>query len=295
MVAQDTGVMAQAARDCLISIGQRHGYDVYNDARRCEALLRDGCGDNRREIGVLIGALKQGVIARLLDGSRSTAPLSVRRAQAVSHLQHELLLTEKAARWAVDCWAAAIGIDQFMGTPSAAGETGGTQAPFARHSPSPGPSASPRGHAGSAAPAAPPPPAAQAASPYHPVAPAPGSGWRWLLFSFHGRATRSDYWLRFFLPYFLLSIAVLFLDLAAGTFDPDSGTGIFSFLFSLVALWPSLAVAVKRFHDRNRSGWYLLVALLPIIGWIWMFIELCCLRGTPGDNRFGADPLAGKA
>jgi uncharacterized membrane protein YhaH (DUF805 family) len=67
--------------------------------------------------------------------------------------------------------------------------------------------------------------------------------------------------------------------------------GAISGLVSLVLLVPSLAGGVKRAHDRDRSGWFLLLWLLPIIGWIWLFVVLGFLRGTDGPNRFGRDPL----
>jgi len=63
-------------------------------------------------------------------------------------------------------------------------------------------------------------------------------------------------------------------------------------LWLLLSLWPSLALQVKRWHDRNRSGWMVLVNLIPIVGPIWAFIEIGCLPGTPGPNDYGDDPLA---
>nr|WP_237183157.1 DUF805 domain-containing protein [Roseomonas gilardii] len=47
----------------------------------------------------------------------------------------------------------------------------------------------------------------------------------------------------------------------------------------------------KRWHDRGRSGWWNLLLLLPFIGWLWLFISLCCRDGTRGPNRYGPDPL----
>jgi uncharacterized membrane protein YhaH (DUF805 family) len=62
-------------------------------------------------------------------------------------------------------------------------------------------------------------------------------------------------------------------------------------LSGLALLLPNLAVAVRRLHDTDRSGWWLLIALLPLIGLI-VLIVFFCIRGTPGPNRFGPDPLA---
>ncbi|MAD39833.1 MAG: hypothetical protein CMO30_03750 [Tistrella sp.] len=67
--------------------------------------------------------------------------------------------------------------------------------------------------------------------------------------------------------------------------------GLFSGLFSLAAIWPSLAIGARRCHDRGRSGWFQLIMLIPLIGWIWLLVEIGFLRGTEGPNRFGPDPL----
>ncbi len=60
----------------------------------------------------------------------------------------------------------------------------------------------------------------------------------------------------------------------------------------LLTLWPSLAIYAKRWHDRDKSGWWSLIMLVPLIGSIWMIVELGFLRGTEGANRFGPDPIA---
>jgi uncharacterized membrane protein YhaH (DUF805 family) len=60
----------------------------------------------------------------------------------------------------------------------------------------------------------------------------------------------------------------------------------------LIVLWPSLAIYAKRWHDRDKSGWWSLIMLVPIIGSIWLLVELGFLRGTEGPNRFGDDPIA---
>jgi uncharacterized membrane protein YhaH (DUF805 family) len=111
------------------------------------------------------------------------------------------------------------------------------------------------------------------------------------LFSFHGRISRYQYWVQYFLPYILLSVMLTVADMAAGSYDSQTGLGLLSSIFSLVALWSSLAIGVKRCHDRDRSGWFLLLYLIPIIGAIWLFVELGCLRGSIGGNRFGPDPV----
>lgn len=112
-----------------------------------------------------------------------------------------------------------------------------------------------------------------------------------LWFSFRGRATRSDYWLRLFLPIMLISIVLGIVDGVLGMMNPASGMGLLSSLFSLFTIWPWLAVSVKRLHDRDQSGWFLLLWFIPIIGWIYLFVVIGFLRGTVGENRFGPDPL----
>ncbi len=68
-----------------------------------------------------------------------------------------------------------------------------------------------------------------------------------------------------------------------------------SAVISLLLLWPWFAIAVKRFHDRDQSGWWSLIGLVPLIGQIWLLVVLGFLKGSSGDNRFGPDPLAASA
>jgi uncharacterized membrane protein YhaH (DUF805 family) len=68
-----------------------------------------------------------------------------------------------------------------------------------------------------------------------------------------------------------------------------NGIGLFTGIFALLTLIPTIIVYVKRFHDRDKSGWWVLIGLIPIIGVIWLLIELGFLKGTPGPNRFGTD------
>ena len=63
--------------------------------------------------------------------------------------------------------------------------------------------------------------------------------------------------------------------------------GIIAVLF----LYPTYAVTTKRWHDRDKSGWWSLIALIPIIGSIWLLVELGFLKGTPGPNAYGPDPV----
>lgn len=63
-------------------------------------------------------------------------------------------------------------------------------------------------------------------------------------------------------------------------------------ILMLLILWPSICLYAKRWHDRNKSGWWSLIMFVPIVGGIWMLVELGFLRGTEGANRFGPDPIA---
>jgi uncharacterized membrane protein YhaH (DUF805 family) len=62
-------------------------------------------------------------------------------------------------------------------------------------------------------------------------------------------------------------------------------------ILMLLILWPSICLYAKRWHDRNKSGWWSLIMFVPIIGGIWMLVELGFLRGTEGANKFGPDPI----
>lgn len=117
----------------------------------------------------------------------------------------------------------------------------------------------------------------------------------WL--SFEGRIGRSDYWLKVALPIFILSILLSFVDAMAGTVIvlgpwPGGVIGKTSLAFFVFSLWPSFATGAKRCHDRDRSGWFQLLLLFPVIGWIWLLVSIGFLKGTNGPNRFGPDPVA---
>lgn len=119
---------------------------------------------------------------------------------------------------------------------------------------------------------------------------------------FAGRAPRiMMWWILLFA--IILSIIAGVLDSVLGTTyafpgpggEPMAVGGTIGSLLSLALLLPNLALGFRRLHDRNKSAWWLLLILIPIIGWIILFVWLYCLRGTVGDNRFGPDPLGGKA
>jgi uncharacterized membrane protein YhaH (DUF805 family) len=110
---------------------------------------------------------------------------------------------------------------------------------------------------------------------------------------FSGRAQRAEYWY-FFLFYLLIHIALVVVDRVTGSFNSEAGMGLFGGVFALAMLLPSLAVSVRRLHDTDRSGWWLLIAFVPLIGGIVLLI-FAVQDGTPGDNRFGSNPKAAVA
>lgn len=114
----------------------------------------------------------------------------------------------------------------------------------------------------------------------------------WL--SFQGRATRSDYWLRVTIPLYVIMVVLAIGGAITAGEDGMSPLMIVYAVFAIFSIWPSLAISVKRLHDRDQSGWWVLVGLIPILGGLYLFVVIGCLRGTVGENRFGPDPLGGE-
>jgi len=111
---------------------------------------------------------------------------------------------------------------------------------------------------------------------------------------FSGRARRKELWM-FVLFNLIVSIVIGIIDGIAGTMTTvDAGgipvqVGIIGIVYSLAVLLPGIAVGVRRLHDTNRSGWWLLIWFIPVIGWLVLLV-FYILEGTRGSNRFGADP-----
>lgn len=107
-----------------------------------------------------------------------------------------------------------------------------------------------------------------------------------LFLSIQGRINRKTYWLAI-LP---LSIGYVVADVMTESVDKSiAGPG---YLIMVILIWPSLAVQTKRWHDRDKSGWWNLISFIPIVGTIWAFIELGFLQGTPERNIYGLPPAA---
>lgn len=123
-----------------------------------------------------------------------------------------------------------------------------------------------------------------------------------LFFSFEGRINRAKFWLG---NVILWAVYVVLMLLGGGgimmSMDPNApqaasgGMGVMGIVVLIIyiaTIWPALAIGVKRWHDRDKSGWWVLIALVPIIGGLWYLIECGFLEGTKGPNKYGADPLA---
>ncbi|WP_010177783.1 DUF805 domain-containing protein [Aquimarina agarilytica] len=103
---------------------------------------------------------------------------------------------------------------------------------------------------------------------------------------FNSRSRRKEFWM-FYLFYYIISAILGVVD---NLFDLlFNSLGFFSTIFGILMFIPYLAVSVRRLHDVNKSGWYLLLLFLPIIGWIWLFV-LMVTEGYQGTNNYGANP-----
>ncbi len=120
--------------------------------------------------------------------------------------------------------------------------------------------------------------------------------------SFEGRIGRQTWWLGQLLLLVLQWVLMLvFGGFGMASFDPNNPEAASAAamaalipigIICLIFLWPTLALYTKRWHDRNKSGWWSLIILIPLIGALWAFIECGFLRGTEGSNNYGADPIA---
>jgi uncharacterized membrane protein YhaH (DUF805 family) len=105
---------------------------------------------------------------------------------------------------------------------------------------------------------------------------------------FSGRARRSEYW--FFLLFtVVVSIVASIIDTILGT-RSSAGTGLIQGLAGLALLLPGLAVGVRRLHDTSRSGWWLLIGLVPFVGGIVLIVFF--VQDSHGENQYGPSPKA---
>lgn len=102
---------------------------------------------------------------------------------------------------------------------------------------------------------------------------------------FSGRARRKEYWM-YILGYVIVSVVLAIIGSILST-------SLLGYAFMLVALVPSIAVGIRRLHDTERSGWWMLLGLIPLGGLVLLVFFV--MEGTRGNNAFGPDPKAGEA
>ncbi|GAB3173775.1 DUF805 domain-containing protein [Streptomyces incanus] len=98
---------------------------------------------------------------------------------------------------------------------------------------------------------------------------------------FNGRARRKEYW--------MFTLFSVIASIVLAIVDAVTGIRVLEFIYAVAVLLPTLAVAVRRLHDTNRSGWWVLIGLVPFVGFIVMLVFLAT-EGTPGENKYGANP-----
>jgi uncharacterized membrane protein YhaH (DUF805 family) len=109
---------------------------------------------------------------------------------------------------------------------------------------------------------------------------------------FDGRAARSEYWW-FVLFVILAEVALIVLGTVLAIILGDAGSTLgqlLYYVFLLCLLVPSIAVTIRRLHDTDRSGWWIFIGLVPVLGPILLIIWYCT-KGSLGPNRFGSDPF----
>jgi uncharacterized membrane protein YhaH (DUF805 family) len=120
--------------------------------------------------------------------------------------------------------------------------------------------------------------------------------WKHLYLGLHGRIGRQSFWIGL-LVMLVVSWVIFFIDMnffpTVIELDPATGLGYgpLTLLTMLATIYPAIALYAKRWHDRNKSGWWSLIILVPFVGVIWFLVELGFLRGTAGANHYGPDPL----
>ena len=108
-----------------------------------------------------------------------------------------------------------------------------------------------------------------------------------IVFAFRGRVPRAVFWLYGVLGPLLISVMLEMLLGIVGVSERKTEA-----IVGLLLIWPCTAVAVKRWHDRDKSGAWVLINLVPLVGMLWSLVENGLMRGTVGANRFGADLTA---
>jgi uncharacterized membrane protein YhaH (DUF805 family) len=244
-----------AIKDLIAARGER-----VLDQPQLRALLGDTKFLSDREKASMWAAVELGIPKQLL--SDPAVPVSgADFAKYVARLCQQRAINEEDAQAAVELWARALGRQVFAPDPVPIKKNSGAEKPIGGNTSIP---------------------------------PAPSYGVQAMGFGeaiqtvfrkyavFSGRARRPEYW---YWVLFLVLISVFAGILDAAVFDTD--TSAFEILVALALLLPNLAVTVRRLHDTDRTGWWILIGALPIIGAIVLFV-FACLPGTAGRNRFEA-------
>ena len=105
---------------------------------------------------------------------------------------------------------------------------------------------------------------------------------------FEGRARRTEYWM-FVLFNTIFTLVAIALDNILGITLQGTPYGLLYLLYALIVFIPSLALAIRRLHDVGKSGWMVLISLIPIIGGIWLLV-LMVTDSQPGENEYGPNP-----
>ena len=119
--------------------------------------------------------------------------------------------------------------------------------------------------------------------------------WTHLLFKFDDRINRAKFWAGIAATW---AIGIVFAILAGIAVLTESGAlamivVVLGIAIYVALIWMGLAISIKRWHDRGKSGWWVLIAAIPVVGAIWAIVETGFLEGDSGTNEYGPDPLAG--
>ncbi|MDP9137032.1 MAG: DUF805 domain-containing protein, partial [Pseudomonadota bacterium] len=124
--------------------------------------------------------------------------------------------------------------------------------------------------------------------------------WKRLLTSFEGRINRGKFWAGVAVLIVAQTLLYMIVGTVFGLSYLDGGVTQYALLSNPISVVVGLALFIcllavyaKRWHDRDKSGWWSLILFIPFVGGIWVLVECGCLPGTEGPNRFGPDPLAG--
>jgi len=106
---------------------------------------------------------------------------------------------------------------------------------------------------------------------------------------FKGRASREEFWM-YFLFNILATLLIGVIGFGLMTWTEKTGAIVLPLVYSIAVMIPSCAVIIRRLHDTDRNAWFFLVGLIPVIGWIWLWVVLA-FKGVPDKNKYGKNPL----